>query len=314
MRLLGGMTRMDEQTDPGVPSPWDARLDRFLESVVFEDGLSEKTVSAYAADLRVWIAQLDENGIDAPAEVMREDVQDHLMLLRERGLGARSIARHLSALRRFHRFLVDDGMAQNDPVETFDSPKLLRALPHWLANDEVDRLLAAPDLSEPSGVRDAAILELFYSCGLRISELAGLPVRDVSLEESQLRVRGKGAKTRIVPIGRGAISSILAWMEVRREWKPKDATLFVTEGHGRRMGRTTVWHVVKRWALTANITQNVTPHMLRHSFATHLLDHGADLRAVQELLGHADIGTTQIYTHVSVERLSKAHKEFHPRG
>ena len=305
---------MEETMESDRPSPWDAWLDRFLESVVFEDGLSEKTVSAYAADLRVWIDQLDESGIESPAEVMREDVLDHLMLLRERGLGPRSITRHLSALRRFHRFLVDDGITQNDPVETFDSPRLLRALPHWLANEEIDRLLAAPDLAEPSGVRDAAMLELFYSCGLRISELAGLPVRDVALEESQLRVRGKGAKTRIVPVGRNAIAKILAWMEVRREWKSRDTTLFVTERSGRRMNRSTVWQVVKRWALAANIAQNVTPHMLRHSFATHLLDHGADLRAVQELLGHADIGTTQIYTHVSVERLTRAHKEFHPRG
>jgi integrase/recombinase XerD len=305
---------MDDTADPDRPSPWDARLDRFLESVVFEDGLSEKTVSAYAADLRVWIEQLDGSGIDAPAEVMREDVLDHLMLLRERGLGPRSVTRHLSALRRFHRFLVDDGIAQNDPVETFDSPRLMRALPHWLSNEEVDRLLAAPDPAEPSGVRDAAILELFYSCGLRISELAGLPLRDVALGESQLRVRGKGAKTRIVPIGRGAMAKTLAWLEVRRQWKPRDTTLFVTERRGGRMGRGTVWQVVKRWALAANIAQNVTPHMLRHSFATHLLDHGADLRAVQELLGHADIGTTQIYTHVSVERLTRAHKEFHPRA
>ena len=299
---------------PDLPSPWGVLLDKFLASVVFEDGLSEKTVSAYAADLRAWTAQLDESGIGAPAEVLREDVLDHLMQLGERGLGPRSITRHLSALRRFHRFLVDDGIAQNDPVETFDSPRLLRALPHWLTNEEVDRLLAAPDPAEPSGARDAAILELFYSCGLRISELAGLPLRDVALEESQLRVRGKGAKTRIVPMGRGAVAKTVAWLEVRREWKPRDATLFVTERRGRRMSRTTVWQVVKRWALAANIAQNVTPHMLRHSFATHLLDHGADLRAVQELLGHADIGTTQIYTHVSVERLTRAHKEFHPRG
>jgi len=305
---------MDDHSEPETPSPWDALLDRFLQSIVFEDGLSEKTVSAYAADLRVWTAQLDGQGIETPAEVMREDVTDHLMALRESGLGPRSITRHLSALRRFHRFLVDDGIAQNDPVETFDSPRLLRALPHWLANDEVERLLSAPDLTEPSGVRDAAILELFYSCGLRISELAGLPMRDVSLEESQLRVRGKGSKTRIVPMGRDAISKTLAWLEVRRQWKSRDTTLFVTQRRGRRMSRSTVWEVVKRWALAANIAQNVTPHMLRHSFATHLLDHGADLRSVQELLGHADIGTTQIYTHVSVERLTKAHKEFHPRA
>ena len=290
----------DEATTADTPGPWD--------------GLSEKTVSAYAADLRAWIAQLDDAGIGNPAEVMREDVLDHLMLLRERGLGARSIARHLSALRRFHRFLVDDGIAPNDPVETFDSPRLLRALPHWLTAGEMERLLAAPDLSEPSGVRDAAILELFYACGLRVSELAGLPLRDVALDESQLRVRGKGAKTRIVPMGRDAVTKTLAWLEVRRGWEPRDPTLFLTERTGKRMSRTAVWQVVKRWALAANISQNVTPHMLRHSFATHLLDHGADLRSVQELLGHADIGTTQIYTHVSVERLTRAHREFHPRA
>ncbi len=300
---------MDKETTPFI----QRALDRFMESAVFEFGLSERTLSAYGEDLRRYLASLEERSISTPAEVMREDVLDHLIELREAGLGARSIARHLTAIRRFHRFLVEEGLSPADPAETFDSPRLMRALPHWLTTEEVERLLAVPDTATTEGVRDAAILEVFYSCGLRVSELAELPLRDVSLEEGTVRVRGKGAKTRLVPLGTAAREKVRAWLGVREEWKPAVTALF-TGKNGRRMTRHMVWEVVKRHARAANISQNVTPHMLRHSFATHLLDNGADLRAVQELLGHADISTTQIYTHVSVERLSRAHKEFHPRG
>ncbi len=303
----------DENTESPRSRALHESLDRFLESAVFELGLSEKTVAAYAADLNRYLDGLSENGVESPGDILGEEVLDHLALLREQGLGARSMARHLSAIRRYHRFLLDEGLAEKDPVEVFDSPRLLRALPHWLTTEEVDRLLAAPDTETPEGLRDAAILEVFYSCGLRVSELAGLPLRDVSLEEGQLRVRGKGNKTRVVPLGRGAMEKIRAWLAARAEWPSPASTLFITP-RGARMGRAAVWQVVKRHARAANIQQNVTPHMLRHSFATHLLDHGADLRAVQELLGHADISTTQIYTHVSVERLTKAHKDFHPRA
>jgi len=288
-------------------------LDRYIESAVFELGLSEKTLSAYGGDLSRYLAFLEENGVESPGEVLREDILDHLIALRNEGLAARSTARHLCAIRSFHRFLCEERITECDPGADIDSPRLIRSLPHNLSYDAIERLIAAPDPATPEGIRDAAILELFYSCGLRISELAKLPLRDVSLEESSVRVRGKGTKVRLVPLGARAIAKIQAWLEVRGAGKVREDALFLSP-RGRHLGRTTVWRIVKRYARAANIPENVTPHMLRHSFATHLLDNGADLRAVQEMLGHADISTTQIYTHVSVERLSRAHKDHHPRA
>ena len=299
--------------DEAHASELDRALDRFLESAVFEDGLSERTLAAYGADLRAYLAGLAEAGVERPDDVVREDISDHLLALGAAGLGPRSVARHLTAIRRFHRFLARERLAEADPSETFDSPRAPRALPHWLGTEEVERLLAAPDTGTPEGVRDAALLELFYSCGLRLSEAAGLTLRDVSLEEACVRVRGKGSKTRIVPLGRAALDKLRAWLGLRPDWKPQGPAVFINE-RGRGLPRTAVWQTVKRHARGAGILRNVTPHMLRHSFATHLLDNGADLRAVQELLGHSDISTTQIYTHVSVERLTRAHREFHPRG
>ncbi len=288
-------------------------LDRYLEMAVFESGLSDKTLSAYAGDISRYVAYLESKAIASPDAVRREDILDHLIVLREAGLSTRSAARHLSAIRRFHKFLVDERLATVNPAAGFDFPHLVRALPHDLSPTDVERMLEAPDASTWAGIRDMAILELFYSCGLRISELANLPLRDVALAESSVRVRGKGSKTRLVPLGAQAIARIQAWLRARSDGTVRDDTLFLST-RGRRMSRTSVWQVVKRYARAANVPQNVTPHMLRHSFATHLLDNGADLRAVQEMLGHADIATTQIYTHVSVDRLKKAHKQFHPRA
>ena len=288
-------------------------IDRYLEASVFESGLAEKTLAAYASDLRRYVARLDESGVQKPDDILREDVLDHLIALRKEQLSARSVARHLSAIRRFHLFLAGERLMKHNPTEDFDSPRIVKSLPHVLSADEVERLIGSPDLSEEAGIRDAAILELFYSCGLRISELGQLSLRDVSLEESSVRVRGKASKVRIVPLGKRAGERVQAWLDVRPRWKAKRPTLFLST-RGNPMNRTGVWQVVKEAARTANIRQNVTPHMLRHSFATHLLDNGADLRAVQEMLGHANISTTQIYTHVSTDRLSKAHQEFHPRA
>ena len=293
----------------------DTALDRYLEMAVFEAGLSEATLSAYGADLRRYIGFLTDNGVGSAEEVVREDVLDHLGSLIASGLQARSLARHLSAIRRFHVFLRDERLAPLDPSEGIETPQLARLLPHSLSNDEVERLLAAPGLDPDAahGIRDAAILELFYSCGLRISELANLPVNHADLAESMVRVRGKGSKVRIVPLGARAREAIRAWHRVRETQLRLDDTLFLT-AKGKRMSRGMVWKVVKHWVRAAGIARNVTPHMLRHSFATHLLDHGADLRAVQELLGHADISTTQIYTHVSIARQQEAHRKFHPRA
>ncbi|HOJ34188.1 MAG TPA: site-specific tyrosine recombinase XerD [Candidatus Hydrogenedentes bacterium] len=288
-------------------------LDRFMESAVFESGLAEHTLSAYAGDLNGYLTYLESQGITDPSCITRKNILDHLIELRKKGLSTRSAARHLTAIRRLHAFLREEGFADHDPAEGFETPRSVRTLPHVLSQRQVEDMLVMPDASTVEGARDAAILELFYSCGLRISELATLPLRDVSLEESMVRVRGKGAKVRLVPLGEEAIARIRLWLEKRTAWPIRDDTVFISR-RGRRMSRTTVWKVVKHYARAAGIPFNVTPHMLRHSFATHLLDHGADLRAVQEMLGHADISTTQIYTHVSSERLSRAHREFHPRA
>jgi len=294
-------------------STFESALDAFLKASVFESGLSEKTLEAYAADLRRYIEFLDESRIASPNDVAREDVLDHLLELRIGDLSARSAARHLSAIRRFHAFLAQEGLAEGNPVADFATPRLTQYLPDVLTPAEVDRLLDGPPEDSPTYVRDRAILEVFYSCGLRISELASQPLHEVSLDESTMRVRGKGSKTRIVPVGERALTRIQDWLSVRAEWPVKADTLFVTR-RGKRMNRMAVWKVVKDAARAANIGKNVTPHMLRHSFATHLVDHGADLRAVQEMLGHASITTTQLYTHVSPERLAKTHRAFHPRG
>ena len=300
-------------TDSGDASALEPLLDRFMEGAVFEAGLSDHTLSAYAADLRRYLDYLDDQEIESAADILREDVLDHIGGLQAQGLAPRSCARHLSAIRRFHRFLLDENIAGHDPTEAFDAPRLTRTLPHYLNADEIERLLAAPGQAPENAARDAAILELFYSCGLRISELARLPLKNVDIEEGFIRVRGKGAKVRLVPLGTRAAAKIHCWRTLRAQGPIHEDTLFLTK-RGRGMSRGTIWRIVKHYARAANIQQNVTPHMLRHSFATHLLDHGADLRAVQEMLGHADIGTTQIYTHVSIERLSQAHKKFHPRG
>lgn len=294
-------------------SIFDQHLDQFIKTSVFESGLSEKTMSAYSSDLNRYVKHLETNGIHAPSDIMREDVLDHLIALRKESLSPRSISRHLSAIRRFHVFLLGERIIDQNPTEDFDSPRIIQSLPHVLSNKEVEDLLAAPDISDEAGIRNKAILEIFYSCGLRISELSTLLIKNISLEEGNIRVVGKGSKTRLIPLGERAIDGIRQWLEIRPGWSQKSNTLFLST-RGNAMNRTSIWQVVKEAARNANIRQNVTPHMLRHSFATHMLDNGADLRAVQEMLGHSDIATTQIYTHVSAERLHQAHQKFHPRA
>lgn len=296
-----------------LPKLMQQSFDKFIESVVFESGLSDKTLSAYAADIQSYLADLADRGIEHPKDILFEDVLDHLSMLQDNGMSTRSIARHSSAIRRFHRFLVQDGICAVNVTDLAEAPQLIKKLPRCLSVNEVDRLIKAPDDTTDVGIRDAAILELFYACGLRISELAQLPLKYVDLEEGMIRICGKGSKYRLAPIGREAHRKLVAWLHRRPKWARRDDALFIGRS-GKRLSRTTVWRLVKRYALKANIPHAITPHMLRHSFATHLLDNGADLRAVQEMLGHADIGTTQIYTHVSLERISQAHKRYHPRS
>jgi integrase/recombinase XerD len=296
-----------------IKTPLQPFLDRFLELAVFELGLSDKTIAAYGADLRRYLEFLHHAGIRSADDVRRNHVLDYLIARRHEGITARSVSRYLSAIRRFHQFLVQENLSKNNPAADMEPMRLVSPLPRDLTVRYVEQLLASPDMSAETGARDAAVLELFYSAGLRISEMAALPLRHVELAESAIRVRGKGSKTRVVPLGRAALERIRAWLEVRAQLRVRDDTLFLSR-RGRRLSRTTLWKIVKHYARAAAIPQNITPHMLRHSFATHLLDNGADLRAVQEMLGHADISTTQIYTHVSTERLAEAHKQFHPRA
>ena len=297
----------------GAPGVFRGYIDRFLERGVFELGLAEASLEAYGADLTRYAAFLEATGCREPAGVTRDHVLAHLIALRKEGLSARSAARHLSAIRRFHAFLRDEGLAAHDPAEGLDAPRLMRALPDVLGEAEMERILAQADPATRLGARDGAILELFYSCGLRISELAGLRGRDCSLEEGLARVRGKGGKTRVVPMGRRAMARLEAWLAVRGAGVVRSDAVFLSS-RGGPLSRVRLWQIVKHYARKAGLSKNVKPHTFRHTFATHLLDHGADLRAVQELLGHADISTTQVYTHVSTDRLQRTHRKCHPRA
>ncbi len=297
-------------------STLDILADRFLNHLVVEKGLAQQTVAAYGGDLAGFIDFLQDSGIEEASQVDATVLLRHLILLRKRGLDARSRARHLVALRGFFRFLVHERLVENDPTRMIDLPKAGLKLPEVLSEPEVGRLLDAPDPSTPVGARDAAMIELLYAAGLRVSELVHLRVQDVNLEAGFVRVLGKGGKERIVPIGAHARQRIAAYLKTGRPAQLSGRAgphLFVARA-GRPMTRQGFWKLLKKYAASAGLRKNVTPHMLRHSFASHLLEGGADLRAVQAMLGHADIATTQIYTHVARDRIRSAHDKFHPRG
>lgn len=291
-------------------------LDAFIAFIRAERGLSGKTVDAYAADLTVYFEDLRTRGVMDVTRVTQEDVSAHLVTLGKRGLGKRSQARHLAALRGFHRFLVTERFAEKDPTEDLDTPRSARKLPSFLSLEEVEQLLAAPDERTAAGQRDKAMLEVLYATGLRVSELCGLSVNDLQLGAGYLVAKGKGSKERIVPLGRVAVEKVQAYLaEARMRILGKRASraLFVTP-RGGAFTRQGFWKLLKRYALKAGIRKPLSPHKLRHSFATHLVERGADLRAVQAMLGHADLATTQIYTHVNSARLRAVYDDFHPRS
>ena len=299
-----------------VPSPLDPALDLFLVHVRVEKGLSPHSVDGYARDLRRYLDDLATQGLAAWEDVQRPHLLAHLDHLLRRGLSARSQARALSAIRGLHRLLVAERLARLDPTEDVDGPRLGSRLPRLLSRAEVDRLLAAPSPRAAAGLRDRAMLELLYATGLRVSELVGLSVNDVHLETRMLLARGKGSKERIVPVGAPAAAALRDYLRLAR---PRllagraSRDLFVTR-LGRRMTRQGFWKLLDRYARQAGIRRRVSPHQLRHSFATHLLAGGADLRAVQAMLGHADISTTQIYTHLDRTELQRAYARHHPRA
>jgi integrase/recombinase XerD len=297
-----------------MSAAFDGALDDYIQHLRVERGLSEHTVQGYARDLvRFGNWLVDER---APLDEIDEArVAGHLVTLSQAGLSARTQARALSSIRGFFRFLVQERRHQLDPTELLEGPRLLRKLPDVLNRDEVLRLLNAPIGVKPNRIRDRAMLHTMYAAGLRVSELVNLDLADLHLEEAFVSALGKGNKRRLVPIGDHARSALAEYLsEVRPRWaKPASRACFVTS-RGKPMTRQSFWALVKRYARGAGITKPISPHKLRHSFATHLLAGGADLRSVQTMLGHVDISTTQIYTHVSGDHLRKMHERYHPRG
>lgn len=301
--------------NPKQPPP-DILIDQFLNYLVIERGLAKKTVEAYRRDIKRYRIFLDEHRSKHFSETDTPLILKHLILLRKSGLAARSRARHLVAIRGFYRFLLQEKMLRNDPSRLVDLPKTSQKLPHVFSRKEIVRLLEAPDTKKPLGVRDAAMLELLYAAGLRVSELIHLKLQDINLEAGFVRVFGKGSKERIVPIGLHAKEKIGLYLNSVRPLRLKQTPspyLFIARA-GKPMTRQGFWKLLRRYALQAGLNKKITPHSLRHSFASHLLEGGADLRAVQIMLGHADISTTQIYTHVTRDHIKKLHQKFHPRG
>ena len=291
-------------------------IDQFLNYLLVEKGLSRATLESYSADLLRYADFMQQTGQDTVSAEDTALILKHLINLRNEGLGARSRARHLVSLRGFYRFLAHEKVLPLDPSKLVDLPKTTLKLLDVLSQAEVQRLLNAPDGLKPSGLRDAAMLEVLYAAGLRVSELISLKVQDVQLEAGFVRVMGKGSKERIVPIGQYAREKVLFYLEHARARMVKERSspyLFVARA-GRPLTRQGFWKLLHRYARAAGLYKKVTPHSLRHSFASHLLEGGADLRAVQVMLGHADISTTQIYTHVASDRLKELHRRFHPRG
>jgi integrase/recombinase XerD len=306
---------MRSTADEGAPGP-DPVVAEFLESLRFERRLSANTVESYGRDLRGYVQYLSSRGTGGPLAADVAAVREYLARLAERGLAAASRSRALAALRAFHRFLRVEGRIEHDPTEFLDSPRGWKKLPRSLSGEEVERLLAHPDRGSRTGARDALLLALLYDCGLRVTEVAGLRLDQVDLESWVIRVRGKGDKERFVPFGeqaREAIEGYLAGARGRSVRARGNPHLF-PGARGGHLTRQRAWQIVKALVRGSGVTRAVSPHTLRHSFATHLLDNGADLRAVQLLLGHADISTTQIYTHLSRERLKRVHERFHPRA
>jgi integrase/recombinase XerD len=303
------------------PAPAEAlarafQLERFRDYLALEAGNSPHTVENYLRDARRLAEYGEGKGIRGPADVTAAQLREFVYFLKDLGLAATTIRRQISALRTYYKFLVGEGIVARDPSERIESPKRWRTLPTVLTVLDVERLLAAPNTDEPLAIRDRALLEFAYATGVRVSELVGLTLQDILFEEGIARVFGKGAKERLVPVGRRALGAVALYArEIRPTLdKGKGRGILFLNARGTPLSRVGAWGIIKGTARRAGITKRVTPHTLRHTFATHLLEGGADLRAVQEMLGHADLSTTQLYTHVDRDYLRSVHKSFHPRA
>ena len=291
-------------------------LDLFISYLIVEKGLSNNTRSAYSRDLSRYLDFLDKAGRQKPFEVGSADIAAFMGTLQKLNIGPRSRARNLSAIRMFHKFLMIENYADCNPATIIEAPRTLHKLPQFMDCSEVDALLAACLGERGEDLRDRAMLELLYATGLRVSELVNLKLREVNLDSGYLMTVGKGNKERLVPIGESARLQAVDYLDtVRRKHDPlRQNPYFFLSRLGGAMSRQAFWNIIKKRAQMAAIRKNISPHTLRHSFATHLLENGADLRSVQIMLGHADLSSTQIYTHVTRERLKRLHQQIHPRG
>lgn len=294
----------------------DPSVDAFLDYLVVEKGLLPNTLQAYSRDLRAYVDTLEEIGITDPRKITDEAIELHAVRLSRKGLTPASRARKLSVLRHFHRFLAREGLGSEKVARSVVRPKLSRRMPSVLTLTQIESLIEQPDASTPLGLRDRAMFELAYGAGLRVSELCGLAVDELHLDQEIVMVRGKGGKQRVVPFGRAAARAMARYLDAARP-RLLDGRIsphVFLNARGGRISRVGFFKNLKAHAASAGIVRRVSPHVLRHSFATHLLEGGADLRLVQELLGHADIATTQVYTHVDTRHILEAHRAFHPRG
>lgn len=291
-------------------------IDIFLDYLAVECGLAENTLLAYRRDLERFVEHLRRRGMTSAEEVDTECVVSYLMHLKEEGLAANSISRALAAIKMFFRFLWAEGRTPKDVTSVLDSPRVWHHLPEVMSREEVGDLYLAPEADTPLGIRDRAILAMLYATGMRVSELCSLTLRGVNLAYGFVRCMGKGSRERVVPLGGKAVEAVRQYLELSRPklMRGREHDVLFVSRTGRPLARANVWRLVKRYARKAGVGRAVSPHTFRHSFATHLLEGGADLRAVQEMLGHVDISTTQIYTHVDQRRLKAVHQKFHPRG
>jgi integrase/recombinase XerD len=305
------MARSDKEKNINEYShPW---VDRYLEHLLIEKGLSENSLAGYANDLGSLLAFLEEKSFEL-GDLTDRTLFLYLTHLRARGLKSRSLARHLSSLRGFFAFAVGEKWYKEDPGQLLENPKLPRKLPEFLSREEISRILGLPDTATPLGMRDKVMLELLYAAGLRVSELIGMKVLDYDPQVGMLKVFGKGAKDRLIPIHYTAQDFLNRYLEFTRPgFRPCEDRMFLNRS-GKGLTRQGVWKLIKKYAEAAGIKRSISPHTFRHSFATHLLEGGADLRTVQILLGHADISATEIYTHVEANRLKTLHRKFHPRS
>lgn len=291
-------------------------IELFLNYLSAERGLSDNTLSAYKNDLSKFIKYLQKQNINNLSKTTREDISSYMWSEKKQGLSENSLSRNLAAIKVFCRFLLRERIISTDPTDMMESPKLWKRLPQTLSLREVESLLSAPNIKRNQGLRDRAILEIMYATGMRVSEVTNLHIQDVNLDVGFVRCIGKGQKERIIPVGKRSVHFTSRYIDQVRPKLLKNRTgsaLFLSRLGG-RMSRQSIWKIIKGYAKMAKIKKAIRPHTLRHSFATHILQGGADLRAVQEMLGHSDISTTQIYTHIDRDRLKQIHKKFHPRG